>query len=75
MAVLDLDLLREPARDGVVLVHVSERGGVGDIVDRNYLEVFLRQGRAVEHPTDAAKAVDANLDRHCFQSSPENVCS
>ncbi len=61
-AALD-DLAREPAEDRVVLQEVGERRVVGDVVDRD--DVELRVGlmrRTEEVAPDAPEAVDADLD-------------
>ena len=62
----DLDGAAEAAVDGVVLEEVSERLGVGEIVDRDDVEVgaaALEDG-AEHEAADAAEPVDANLEDH-----------
>ncbi|GAA1514064.1 hypothetical protein GCM10009761_15070 [Agromyces terreus] len=55
----------EAARDGVVLEQVRERLVVGEVVDRDDLEVCtLGECGAEVVAADAAEAVDADLYRH-----------
>ena len=46
---------------------------INDLLEPEYLAYMLQydsvHGRAEHHASDTAKAVDANLDRHCFFSS------
>ena len=65
LVVVDGDVLAEPAEDRVVLQQVRERLVVGEVVDRDDLDVgALRQGGAEEVAADAAEAVDAYADGH-----------
>ena len=58
------------AADGVVLEQVRERLVVGEVVHRHDVEVrALRESRAEVVASDAAEAVDSDLDSH--GSSPE----
>ena len=55
----------EDAADGVVLQQVGEGLVVGEVVHRDDLEVrALRESRAEVVASDAAEAVDSDLDRH-----------
>ena len=62
---VERDVGVETARDRVVLEQVRERLVVGEVVDRDDLEVAaLGEGGAEEVATDPAEAVDADLDGH-----------
>ena len=64
-AVGRLDLAREAAEDRVVLEQVGERLGVGEVVDRDEVEVGARLvGGAEEVAPDPPEPVDADLDCH-----------
>ncbi|GIX64591.1 glyceraldehyde 3-phosphate dehydrogenase [Babesia caballi] len=59
------DLLAESAVDGVVLEQVLHVvGGHEGVVDGNHLEVLVGEGRAEHETTNAAEAVDTDLDNH-----------
>ena len=71
LAAAGLDFGVEDAVRGVVLEHVREHIGVGEVVDRDDLEArFLLQIGAVEVAPDAAEAVDAHPGRHRAESNP-----
>ena len=62
---LDLDGLREATEDRVVLQQVGEGLDIGEIVDADDLHVrALLEDRAEVVTTNAAEAVDADLDGH-----------
>ena len=64
-AVVAADGAREAAVDGVVGEQVRERGGVGDVVDGDDLEIGAAlEGGAQHAPSDAAEAIDADTSRH-----------
>ena len=55
-----------PAEDRVVLQQVGEGRGVGDVVDRDDLQVGLTEGRGPEDvAADPPEAVDAHPYAHC----------
>jgi len=59
------DLGVEDAADRVVLQQVRQSLVVGEVVDRDDLKVCsLRESRAEVVASDAAEAVDTDLDRH-----------
>ena len=73
---LDLDVLGQPAQDGVELQQVGQGGDIGEVVDRHDLDVLcltlglLRRQGPVEVASDAAETVNANPDRHvCLLAS------
>src|SRR6266446_1130085 len=57
-------LVGQIAEDGVVLQKVRESFRVGDVVDGDELDVLVVKRGAHYVATDAAEAVDANLDGH-----------
>ncbi len=57
-------LVRQIPEDGIVLQKVRESLRVGDVVDRDKLNVLVVDCRTHDIATDAAEAVDANLDGH-----------
>ena len=61
---LGLDLMLERAVYRVMLEQMGERRGVGDVVDRDDLDLFLVQHRPKSHPADSAETVDSDPDRH-----------
>ena len=65
---LDGDLVLEDAVDGVVLEHVREVIGIEEVVDADDLDVVreVLDRSAEDHATNAAEAVDTNLDSHFF---------
>ena len=56
-----LDVGVQVAEYRVVLEQVCERGGVGEIVDRDEVDVLGAQGRAHDVAPDAAESVDPHL--------------
>ena len=60
------DLVRQIAEDGVVLQKVREGLRVGDVVDGYELNVLVVKRGAHDVATDAAEAVDADLNGHYF---------
>src|SRR5215470_2577751 len=52
------------AEDRVIFQQVSQRPGVGDVVDRHDFNFRVVQGRTKEVPTDTPEAVDSNLNSH-----------
>src|SRR5580700_9377916 len=58
-------------QDGIVLKQVREGLGVGDVVDGDELYVLVVQRGAHDVPSDAAEAVDADLDGH---TSSDGLC-
>jgi hypothetical protein len=56
--------MREIAEDGIVLEQVREGLGVGYVVDGDELDVLVVERGAHNVPSDAAEAVDADLDGH-----------
>src|SRR5437764_7552883 len=58
------DIAFEVAEDGVVLEEVGQGLGIGDVVDRDDLEIGSTTRGTVDIAPDAAKPVDANLYRH-----------
>jgi hypothetical protein len=65
------NLARELAVRGVVLGQVRVGGGIAEVVDRDHFEFAGAAGlvdRAQHVATDAAVAVDRDLDRHGFCS-------
>jgi len=58
------DVVREIAKDGIVFEQVREGLGVGDVVDGDELDVLVVERGAHDVPSDAAEAVDADLDGH-----------
>ena len=66
------DVVAQRAADGVVLEQVGEGLVVGEVVHRHDFEVrALRESRAKVVASDAAEAVDSDLDSHGI--SPECV--
>ena len=65
---LDGDLVLEDAVDGVVLEHIREVIGIEEVVDADDLDVVreVLYRSAEDHATNAAEAVDTNLDSHFF---------
>jgi hypothetical protein len=64
-------LVVEAPEDRVVLEQMGEPGRIGEIVDRDDLEVLRpRPHDAEDVAADAAEAVDADPDRHVPGSSP-----
>ncbi len=61
---LGLDLMLERAVHRVMLEQMREGLGVGDVVDRDDLDLFLVQHRPKSHPADSAETVDPDPDRH-----------
>ena len=65
------DLAGEPAQDRVVLQEVGERRVVGDVVDRDDVDVRVRLVRRPEEVApDPPEAVDADLDCHVVSIPP-----
>ncbi len=66
----EADVVGQPAQDRVEFQQVRQRGVVGDVVDRDHLDVgagallLLRQQGPVEVAPDSTEAVDAYSDRH-----------
>ena len=60
------DVVRQVAEDGVVLQKVREGLRVGHVIDGYKLNVFVIERGAHDVASDAAEAVDANLDGHSF---------
>ena len=58
------DFVLQVAEDGVVLEQVGERGGGGEVVDGDEFDVRVAERGAENVASDAAEAVDANLDCH-----------
>ena len=54
----------EVAEHRVVLQQVSQRRGVGDVVDGDDVDVVMRQRRAHDVAADPSEPVDANLNGH-----------
>jgi len=54
------------AEDGVVLQEVRERLGIGDVIDGDELNVLVVERGAHDVASDAAEAVDADLNGHYF---------
>src|SRR6266850_1957111 len=54
------------AEDGVVLQKVRERLGIGDVIDGHELNVLVIERGAHDVASDAAEAVDADLNGHYF---------
>ena len=64
-AVPGLDRLIQVAENRVVLQQMGQRLGVGQIVDRDEIDVrLLLEGRAHDVAADAAEPVDTDLDCH-----------
>ena len=62
---VELDGRIQTPGDGVVLQEVSERLVVGEVIDRDDVELAaLGEGCAEEVAADAAESVDSDLDRH-----------
>ncbi|GAB4609444.1 hypothetical protein MOKP35_18780 [Mycobacterium avium subsp. hominissuis] len=66
---LQADVVGQPAQDGVEFQQVSQGAVVGDVVDRDHLDVggallLLSQQGPVEVAPDSTEAVDAYPDRH-----------
>ena len=59
-----LDLVLQVAEDGVVLEQVREGGRGGEVVDSDEFDVGIAQCRAEDVASNAAEAVDSNLDCH-----------
>src|SRR5258708_1916837 len=59
-------LVREIAKNGVVLQKVRESLRVRDVVDGDELNVLIVERGAHDVAADAAEAVDAYLDGHYF---------
>jgi hypothetical protein len=66
LTVLDLDRALEATVDGVVLQHVGEVVDLEQIVDRDDVDVTALDGGAEDHASDAAEAIDTDLDRHVY---------
>jgi len=49
----------------IILQKVRERFRIGQIIYRDKVNVWITQGSAKDIASDATKAVDANLHRHC----------
>src|SRR6266404_1595541 len=60
------DGVRQVAEDGVVLQKVCERLGIGDVIDGDELNVLVVERGAHDVASDAAEAVDADLNGHYF---------
>jgi hypothetical protein len=58
------DLVLQVAEDGVVLEQVGQGGGGGEVVDGDEFDVGIAEGGAEDVASDAAEAVDANLNCH-----------
>ena len=58
------DLVGQIAEDGVVFQKVRESFRVGDVIDGDELDVLIVERSAHNVATDAAEAVDANLNGH-----------
>ena len=54
----------EVAEHRVVFQQVRERRRVGDVVDRDDVDVVVRQRRAHDVAADSSEPVDADLDGH-----------
>jgi hypothetical protein len=65
------NFVRKIAKDGVIFQQMRQCGGIGDVVDRDEVDVFVVQRGAHDVASDAAEAVDAYIDGH---SSSEWVC-
>src|SRR6185369_16126155 len=62
---VDAHVALETAMHTVVLQHVGEVLGLEQIVDADHLDVLeILNGGAKHHASDAAEAVDADLDAH-----------
>src|SRR5258708_2294793 len=61
---LGLDLMLERAVYRVMLEQMGQRRGVGDVVDRDDLDLFFVQHRPKGHPADSPETVDSDPDRH-----------
>ena len=67
---IENDILGQPPQDGVELQQVGQRGVVGEVVDRDDLDVgalafgLLGCQGPIEVASDTAEAVHANPDRH-----------
>ena len=60
------DAVRQVAEDGVVFQKVRERFGIGDVIDGDELNVLVVERGAHDVASDAAEAVDADLNGHYF---------
>src|SRR5579863_1410694 len=58
------NLVLQIAEDGVVLQQMSQRLGIGEIVDGDKLEVGVVEGGAKNVAANAAKSVDAYFNCH-----------
>src|SRR6478736_8853314 len=67
LAVRNFDTALEAAVHRVVLQHVCEVLDLEQIVDRDDLDIATANGSAKNHATDAAEAIDTDLD-HIFRS-------
>ena len=62
---IDLDLAREAAVDGVVPEQVGEHRRIGDVVDRDPLDIGLTLvGRAERRAPGPPETVDGNANSH-----------
>ena len=68
------DVVLEVAEDGVVLEQVGEGGGGGEVVDGDEFDVGIAERGAEDIASDAAEAVDANLDCHVRAFSLWRLC-
>jgi hypothetical protein len=56
--------MRQIAVDRIVFEQMSERRRIGNIVDRNDLELAVSESCTIEHAADTAEAVDSDPNRH-----------
>ena len=66
---LALTSASQVAEDRVVLQQVRKRGGVGEVVDRDEVDVLRSQRRAHDVAPDAPEPVDPDLDGHRVSSA------
>src|SRR6266851_3720323 len=69
------DVVRQIAEDRVVLQKVRESLRVGDVVNGDELNVLVVERGAHDVATDAAEAVDANLDGHSSSDGVSEIAA
>ena len=72
---VDFYVFVQSAENGIVLREMGERLRVGEIVDRDELDVRIVQGGANHVASNAAEAVDANFYGHDGACSPSGIGS
>jgi hypothetical protein len=59
-----LDVLVKTAEHGIIFQKMSERFGVGDVVDREKLDLRVIHGSSKQVSSDPAEAIDTDFNGH-----------